>query len=123
MKHALLGCAAARAEAPFTEDINSAGHCAHAQYRRGGEAFTAGPASLFTAAVGTWDGVQLSRDAQQARKEEGRAGSRGKRQRHYDTHEAEYDRGRLKKPLRQALAREAAAAAPAVERARGGWKR
>eukprot|EP00962_Isochrysis_galbana_P020401 scaffold5946_cov114-Isochrysis_galbana.AAC.3 len=108
--------AAAASPPPAPTGIASIGSAA----ARAGAPFTAGAASLFTEAVGTWDGVLLSSDAQRARREEARAANRGKRQRHYDAYEAEYDRGRLKKPLRQALAREAAAAAPAMaSRARG----
>jgi len=55
--------------------------------------------------VGTWEDVALSSEMEQARREEARASVQRKRGRRYDAYEMEYDRGRLKKPLRQALAK------------------
>lgn len=76
----------------------------------------------FQEPVGTWDDVTLSSEAERWRVQEAGAAPRRKRSRRYDTYESEYDRGRLKKPLRQALAAKEAAAWGAPAPGRGGGR-
>ena len=75
--------------------------------------------SPFKAHVGTWDDITISAEEERIRSEEARAIGSRKRQRFYDHHEADYDRGKLKKPLRQAAAQAAETAARSSTSRRG----